>query len=69
MIYLSGRTLKNHIKTGSIKKKLGRYPVFTEAQEKDLAERIKRFAKIGIQLTPKVIRRLAYQLCKAQHTK
>lgn len=58
------RTLKNHMKSGSAVKRMGRKAIFTEAQEKDLAERIKRFSKIGVPLTPKLIRRHAYLFCK-----
>ncbi|KAL0830168.1 hypothetical protein ABMA28_003625 [Loxostege sticticalis] len=43
---------------------MGRKPIFTEAQEKDLAERIKRFSKVGVPLTPKLIRRHAFLFCE-----
>lgn len=43
---------------------MGRKAIFTIAQEKDLAERIKKFSKIGVPLTPKVIRKHAYLFCE-----
>ncbi|KAF9423971.1 hypothetical protein HW555_000680 [Spodoptera exigua] len=58
------RTLRDHMKTGQDVKRMGRKPILTEAQENDLCGRIKRFAKIGIPLTPKFIRKQAFMFCE-----
>ncbi|XP_060807694.1 jerky protein homolog-like [Amyelois transitella] len=58
------RTLRDHLKTGQEIKRLGRKPILTNTQEKDLASRIKRFASIGIPLTPKFIRKQAFLFCE-----
>ncbi|CAG4934089.1 unnamed protein product [Parnassius apollo] len=58
------RTLKNHIKSGSVVKRIGRKAVFTDTQEKELVERIKKFSSIGMPLTPKIIRKQAYLFCE-----
>ncbi|KAJ0180927.1 hypothetical protein K1T71_003012 [Dendrolimus kikuchii] len=58
------RTLRDHIKVGSVTKRFGRKPIFTDIQESDLATRIKRFAKIGVPLTPKFIRKQAFLFCE-----
>ncbi|XP_026328035.1 uncharacterized protein LOC113236244, partial [Hyposmocoma kahamanoa] len=58
------RTLRDHLKIGSVTKRLGRKPIFTDTQESDLVARIKRFAKIGVPLTPKFIRKQAYLFCE-----
>ncbi|CAB3220890.1 unnamed protein product [Arctia plantaginis] len=58
------RTLRDHLKTGQEIKRLGRKPILTNEQEKDLASRIKRFASIGIPLTPKFIRKQAFLFCE-----
>ncbi|CAB3262426.1 unnamed protein product [Arctia plantaginis] len=63
------RTLKNHIKSGSVVKRLGRKAVFTDTQEKELVERIKKFSNIGMPLTPKIIRKQAYLFCKRNNIK
>ncbi|KAL0879665.1 hypothetical protein ABMA27_003380 [Loxostege sticticalis] len=44
---------------------MGRKPIFlTEDQENNLCGRIKRFAKIGLPLTPKFIRKQAFLFCE-----
>ncbi|KAL0821830.1 hypothetical protein ABMA28_005237 [Loxostege sticticalis] len=58
------RTLRDHIKTGQDVKRMGRKPILTEDQENDLCGRIKRFAKIGLPLTPKFIRKQAFLFCE-----
>lgn len=58
------RTLRNHLKTGSSIKKIGRSCVLTRSMEKDLVSRIKKFADIGMPMTPKVIRKQAYVFCQ-----
>lgn len=60
------RTLRNHLKSGKSKKKMGRDPILSESQEKDLVERIIKFSKIGMPLTPLVIRSQAYKFCEKQ---
>lgn len=63
------RTLKNHIKSGSAVKRMGRKTVFTDTQEKELVERIKKFSNIGMPLTPKTIRKQAYLFCERNKIK
>ncbi|KAL3275262.1 hypothetical protein HHI36_020031 [Cryptolaemus montrouzieri] len=58
------RTLRNHIKTGSVVKRMGRKPVFTDSQEKQLLQSIKELSNMGMPLTPKVIREEAYLFCE-----
>ncbi|CAB3239735.1 unnamed protein product [Arctia plantaginis] len=58
------RTLRDHLKTGQEIKRLGKKPILTNEQEKDLASRIKKFASIGIPLTPKFIRKKAFLFCE-----
>lgn len=59
------RTLRNHLKSGSTQKITGRLPVLTKLQESDLCKRIMRLAQIGMPLTPKIVRKQAYEFCKA----
>ncbi|XP_023951864.1 uncharacterized protein LOC112055833 [Bicyclus anynana] len=63
------RTLRDHLKTGEEIKRLGRKPVLTNNQEKDLVSRIKRFASIGIPLTPKFIRKQTFLFCERHDIK
>ncbi|XP_045509196.1 uncharacterized protein LOC123704756 isoform X3 [Colias croceus] len=58
------RTLRDHLKDGNAKKRFGRKPVFSENQEADLVARIIRFAKIGMPLTPKFIKKQAFLFCE-----
>lgn len=58
------RTLRNHINSKSTIKRLGRSSILTIDQEKDLVQRIIRFANIGVPVTPKVIRRQAFLFCE-----
>ncbi|CAH2084962.1 unnamed protein product [Euphydryas editha] len=58
------RTLRDHLKTGQEIKRFGRKLILTKKQEEDLAARIKRFANIGIPLTPKFIRKQAFLFCE-----
>lgn len=60
------RTLRNHLKSQKTTKKLGRDPILSKGQEKDLVERIIKFSKIGMPLTPQVIRTQAYKFCEKQ---
>lgn len=59
------RTLRNHLKSGSIKKITGRIPILDKSQEQDLTCRIIRLAQVGMPLTPKLVRKQAYEFCKA----
>lgn len=52
------------MKTGQDVKRFGRKPILTNAQENDLCYRIKRFAKIGVPLTPKFIRKQTFMFCE-----
>lgn len=54
------RTLRNHIGTGSIKRKLGRTSLLTKDQETDLCQRIFWLAEVGMPLTGKVLRRSVF---------
>lgn len=58
------RTLRNHIKTKSTKKEIGRKSILTADQEKDLVARIIRYAETGLPLTPLSVRRVVYQYCE-----
>lgn len=58
------RTLRNHLLTGKTTKMIGKTTVLTKQLEEDLAERIKRFANLGIPLTPKFIRKQAFLFCE-----
>lgn len=41
------RTLRNHLRTGSVERKLGRSATLTVEQEEDLVRRIHRLAAVG----------------------
>lgn len=58
------RTLRNHLKSGSLKKKLGRPPVLSEVQETELVRRIGRLCDVGMPLTPKILRKSIYAFVK-----
>lgn len=57
------RTLRNHLKSGVLNKKLGRSSLLSFEQEKQFSERIVRLCDIGMPLTPLLIRRSAYRFC------
>lgn len=59
-------TLRNHLKSGKTTKKLGRDPILSKSQESDLVERIIKFSKIGMPLTPQVIRTQAFKFSEKQ---
>ncbi|KAJ8948410.1 hypothetical protein NQ318_009921 [Aromia moschata] len=50
------RTIRNHIKTGKIERKLGRQSILSPQQEKDLTARILRLADVGYPVTPQIMR-------------
>lgn len=56
-------TLRNHFKTGSDTRTLGRKPILTTQQENDLETRIIRMSKLGVPLTPKTVRRSVFRFC------
>lgn len=57
------RTIRNHLKSGVLNKKIGRSSIFTPNQEKQFSERIIRLCEIGMPLTPLLVRRSAYKFC------
>ncbi|CAH2090770.1 unnamed protein product [Euphydryas editha] len=59
------RTLRNHIESGSMEKITGRVPILNKSQEKDLCKRI--LSQIGMPLTPKIVRKQAYEFCKSNN--
>lgn len=58
------RTLRNHIKSGSLEKTVGPRRTLNDEQELDLVARIIRFAEKGLPLTPLAVRRCVYQYCE-----
>lgn len=58
------RTLRNHLLSGNSTKIIGKTTILTKQLEEDLSQRIKRFAKLGIPLTPKFIRKQAFLFCE-----
>lgn len=54
------RTLRNHISTGSNKRRLGRKSLLTKDQENELCKRIFRLAEVGMPLTSKCLRRSVF---------
>ncbi|XP_046975202.1 uncharacterized protein LOC124541391 [Vanessa cardui] len=61
------RTLRNHLKSGSIKRKLGRSAIFTAEQEESLVKRIIRLADVGMPMTAKMLRIQAFTFCKIKN--
>lgn len=58
------RTLRNHLKTGSTTRKLGRSTILTTEQEAGLVGRIIRLSDVGMPMTPKMLRVQAFSFCK-----
>lgn len=58
------RTLRNHLVSGNSTKIIGKTTILTKQLEEDLSQRIKRFAKVGVPLTPKFIRKQAFLFCE-----
>ncbi|KAI4462960.1 hypothetical protein MML48_4g00018285 [Holotrichia oblita] len=56
-------TLRNHIKSGSCKRKLGRRGILSEEEEQGLVTRILQLADMGTPLTPKSLRRIVFRYC------
>lgn len=63
------QTLHGHVTSGSRVKKLGRARVLSEAQEKDLAEQIKKLSEKGVPITSTLIRKEAYFFCEEHGVK
>ena len=59
------RTLRNHIGSKSAQKRLGRKSVLSAESEKELVDRIIRFADIGFPLTAKTIRSYVFEYVEA----
>ena len=57
-------TLRNHLLSGNSTKIIGKTTVLTKQLEEDLSQQIKRFAKLGIPLTHKYIRKQAFSFCE-----
>ncbi|CAH1999504.1 unnamed protein product [Acanthoscelides obtectus] len=65
------RTIRNHLKSGNVKKTLGRKAILSkdQDQESELVSRIIRFAEIGLPKTPRILRRLVYKFCEMNNIK
>ncbi|KAJ8937876.1 hypothetical protein NQ314_011679 [Rhamnusium bicolor] len=61
------RTLRNHLKTGSNNRKLGRGSVLTKQQEKDMVTRTMRLADVGYSVTSKIARHQVFRFCEANN--
>lgn len=61
---ISRRTLRNHVLSGKMEKKIGRPSCLTPEEESELCRRIFRLADVGIPLTSTVIRRSVYEYCQ-----
>ena len=59
----SRKTLKNHLNTGSIKKKLGRNPVLNNQQEKEVVPGILCFGDIGLPITISIVTSFVQDFC------
>ncbi|KAL0881454.1 hypothetical protein ABMA27_001317 [Loxostege sticticalis] len=58
------RTLRNHLLSGSTKKKMGRAPVMTRDQENEFVKEILSYENNGTPVTSKLIRKQAFIFCK-----
>ncbi|XP_022821491.1 uncharacterized protein LOC111352973 [Spodoptera litura] len=58
------RTLRNHLKSGSTTRKLGRSAILTTEHEAGLVRRIIRLADVGVPMTSKMLRIQAFSFCK-----
>ncbi|XP_068086236.1 uncharacterized protein [Anabrus simplex] len=63
------RTPRNHLKSGTSKRKLGTHSILTEEQEEDLEQRIIRFCEIGFPVTPVIMRRCVYKFVEKHNIK
>lgn len=58
------RTLKRYLEEGVSVKRLGRPSLLTIQQENDFVRRIKRYAQVGLPLTPKLVRHQMFKYCQ-----
>ncbi|CAK1586083.1 unnamed protein product [Parnassius mnemosyne] len=63
------RTIRNHLQSGSLKKSLGRKPILNDEEEAQLVQRIIRYSKMGLPVTPRILRRLVYKYCEQNNIK
>lgn len=63
MFRIPRRTLRNHLVTGSLQKKMGRPTYLTQEQEVELCSRIIRYADVGMPLTSSLLRRTVFTFC------
>ena len=62
--HIPRRTLHNHLKSGSITKKMGRKSILTQEQEAELCRRVIRFSDVGMPITGALLRSYVYELCE-----
>ena len=62
--HIPRRTLRNHLKSGSMKKEMGRKSVLTAEQEAELCNRIIRFRDVGMPVTGAMLRSYVYEFCE-----
>lgn len=60
-------TLRHHLKPGSEVERLGRKPLFTKPQEKELANHVMKLANLFYGVTPRELRRIAFDFAEANH--
>ncbi|XP_065212189.1 uncharacterized protein LOC135839874 [Planococcus citri] len=60
-------TVRNHLKTGVTKKRMGRTRVLQMYHEEQLVSRIVRFAQTGMSITNNVITRSVFTFCKENY--
>ncbi|XP_030760295.1 uncharacterized protein LOC115885492 [Sitophilus oryzae] len=63
------RTLRDHLKSRTHVKKIGRKSILSKHQEQDLVKRIVRLAEIGVPLTMKLLRHNVFRFCKINKIK
>ena len=63
MFNIPRRTLRDHLKSGSQVKKLGRNPYLTKEMEDELCSRIFRLCDIGMPITSKFLRHSVFNFC------
>lgn len=66
---VSRRTIRNHLKSGNLKKSLGRKSILSEGQKADLIQRIIWFAEIGPPIMPLIMRWQVYKFCEKNNIK
>lgn len=64
------RTLREYLAKNTVKKlTVGRKPVLSVEDEKELVSRIKRLAAVGYPLTPRAVRMCVFSYCKSKNIK